>query len=192
MVRVLLLVMVLLASVVGITGGFLVGSVAGADESPQRMDPRPLGATDGSLTHAVSVFDDTQPGVVKLDPDLLAAVRAAATEASSHGIVLWMNSGWRSPAYQDELLSEAAARYGSEEEASRWVATAQTSAHVTGDAIDIGDLDATEWLSSHGAAYGLCQIYENEPWHYELRTEAVAQGCPSMFRDPTADPRMQP
>ena len=46
-------------------------------------------------------------------------------------------------------------------------------------------------LSEHGRAYGLCQIYGNEPWHYELRPEAIAHGCPAMYADPTHDPRMQ-
>jgi D-alanyl-D-alanine carboxypeptidase len=46
------------------------------------------------------------------------------------------------------------------------------------------------WLSEHGAAYGLCQIYRNEPWHFELRPEAIESGCPRMFPDPTHDPRM--
>ena len=50
---------------------------------------------------------------------------------------------------------------------------------------------ADAWLSEHGAAYGLCQIYGNEPWHYELRPEAVDHGCPPMYADPTHDPRMQ-
>jgi hypothetical protein len=71
------------------------------------------------------------------------------------------------------------------------VATPATSSHVSGDAIDIGPAEATAWLSAHGAAYGLCQIYENEPWHYELRPGAAAQGCPPMYADPTRDPRMQ-
>jgi LAS superfamily LD-carboxypeptidase LdcB len=102
-----------------------------------------------------------------------------------------VNSGWRSEAYQNQLLREAVDKYGSEEEAARWVATATTSPHVSGDAVDIGDTDATEWLSGHGAEYGLCQIYENEPWHYELRSEAIAHGCPRMYADPTEDPRMQ-
>ena len=31
---------------------------------------------------------------------------------------------------------------------------------------------------STAPAYGLCQIYGNEPWHFELRPEAVEQGCP--------------
>jgi hypothetical protein len=71
------------------------------------------------------------------------------------------------------------------------VASPNRSAHVSGDAVDIGHLDATAWLSEHGAAYGLCQIYGNEPWHYELRPEAAAHGCPPVYADPTHDPRMQ-
>jgi len=47
------------------------------------------------------------------------------------------------------------------------------------------------WLSEDGADYGLCQVYGNEPWHYELRPEAVDDGCPPMYADPTQDPRMQ-
>ena len=39
--------------------------------------------------------------------------------------------------------------------------------------------------------YGLCRIYGNEPWHYELRPDAVDHGCPPMYADPTHDPRMQ-
>jgi hypothetical protein len=71
------------------------------------------------------------------------------------------------------------------------VATGTTSAHVSGDAVDIRPADATQWLSAHGAAYGLCQIYSNEPWHYELRPDAITHGCPRMYADPTQDPRMQ-
>ena len=62
---------------------------------------------------------------------------------------------------------------------------------MSGDAVDIGPLDATAWLSENGAEYGLCQIYSNEPWHYELRPEAIDHGCPPMYADPTHDPRMQ-
>jgi D-alanyl-D-alanine carboxypeptidase len=62
---------------------------------------------------------------------------------------------------------------------------------VTGDAVDIGPADARAWLAADGAAYGLCQIYRNEPWHYELRRVAIEHGCPAMYADPTQDPRMQ-
>ena len=150
-----------------------------------------LGEADGAVPDGATVFDDEIPGVANLDPALLGALRQAATDAAGDGVEFFVNSGWRSPEYQEQLLQEAVSEYGSEEEAARWVATAETSPHVSGDAVDIGPSDATEWLSEHGAAYGLCQIYGNEPWHYELRPEAIDQRCPSMYADPTQDPRMQ-
>ena len=139
----------------------------------------------------MTVFDDDVPAVANLDPDLLGALRRAATHAAADGVQLSVTSGWRSPEYQERLLHEAVAKYGSEEEAARWVATPHTSAHVSGDAVDIGRSDATAWLSEHGAAYGLCQIYSNERWHYELRPKAIDRGCPPTYADPTHDPRMQ-
>lgn len=129
--------------------------------------------------------------MAKLDPALLVALRRAAAAASGDGVTVYVDSGWRSAAYQEELLREAVAEYGSREEAARWVATPDTSAHVSGDAVDIGPTGAMAWLSKHGGRYGLCQTYRNEPWHYELRPKAVAQGCPPMYADPTKDPRTQ-
>ena len=146
---------------------------------------------DGVVPAGVTVFDDRFPGVARLDPELLRALREAATDAADDGIELSVTSGWRTPAYQDQLLREAISEYGSESEAARWVATADTSPHVSGDAIDIGPYGATTWLFAHGAAYGLCQIYGNEPWHYELRPQAIDRGCPPPYADPTHDPRMQ-
>ena len=150
-----------------------------------------LTQADGVLPDGITVFDDEYAGVANLNPDLLAALQAAATAAADDGVQIHVNSGWRSRAYQNELLSEAVAEYGSLKEAARWVATADTSPHVTGNAADIGHSNADAWLSAHGAAYGLCQIYRNEPWHYELRPRAVAHGCPPMYANPTQDPRMQ-
>lgn len=138
----------------------------------------------------LSVFDEEAPAVTRLNPELLDALRRAATDASDEGVQFDVNSGWRSPEYQSFLLSAAVDDYGSEQEAARWVATAQTSAHVSGDAVDIGPLTSTDWLAQHGAQFGLCQIYGNESWHYELRPDAVATGCPPAYSDPTEDPRM--
>jgi hypothetical protein len=150
-----------------------------------------LGEADGAVPNGTTVFDNEVPGVARLDPALLGALRQAATAAADDGIEFSVNSGWRSPEYEEHLFDEAVAKYGSEQKAARWVATPNTSAHVSGDAVDIGPSDAAAWLSAHGAAYGLCQIYGNEPWHYELRPEAVDHGCPAMYADPTHDPRMQ-
>ena len=149
-----------------------------------------LGEADGAVPDGTTVFDDEIPGVANLDPALLSALRQAATDAADDGVEFCVDSGWRSPEYQEQLLHEAVSKYGSEKEAARWAATPNTSAHVSGDAVDIGPF-ATAWLAEHGAEYGLCQIYSNEPWHYELRPEAIDHGCPPMYADPTHDPRMQ-
>jgi zinc D-Ala-D-Ala carboxypeptidase len=131
-----------------------------------------------------------RPAIANLDPALLGALRHAEADAASDGVEFSINSGWRSSDRQESLLQQAVSEYGSEAEAARWVATPETSPHVSGDAVDMGS-DATAWLSEHGAAYGLCQIYGNEPWHYELRPEAIDHGCPPTYPDPTYDPRMQ-
>jgi LAS superfamily LD-carboxypeptidase LdcB len=160
-------------------------------DAPRNEHRGALGEADSAVPDGTTVFDDGIAGVANLDSELLGALRQAATDAADDGVELYVDSGWRSPDYQDRLFREAVSEYGSEEEAARWVATAETSAHVSGDAVDIGPSDATAWLSEHGAEYGLCQIYGNEPWHYELRPEAIDHGCPPMYADPTHDPRMQ-
>ncbi|WP_169512924.1 M15 family metallopeptidase [Actinopolymorpha alba] len=166
-------------------------STASPIDTPHGDHHGALGEADGAVPDGVTVFDDEIPAVANLDPDLLGALRQAATGAADDDVKFYVNSGWRSPEYQNQLLREAVSKYGSEEEAARWVATADTSPHVSGVAVDIGPSDATAWLSGHGAEYGLCQIYRNEPWHYELRPQAIDRGCPPLYADPTHDPRMQ-
>ena len=167
--------------------------LAAGDEAGGARTPRERRGglePDGAMPAGATVLDDELPGVANLDPSLRAALRRAAADAADDGVELFVNSGWRSPEYQERLLREAVSKYGSEREAGRWVATPGTSAHVSGEAVDLG-FAATAWLSEHGAEYGLCQIYRNELWHYELRPEAVDRGCPAMYADPTHDPRMQ-
>jgi zinc D-Ala-D-Ala carboxypeptidase len=175
------------------SGGAPVSPAGAASSIPVRRTEHDgvLGQADGALPDGTTVFDDEIPGIANLDPALIGALRRAATEAADDGVEFFVNSGWRSPEYQEQLLRAAVSKYGSEEKAARWVGTPTTSAHVSGDAVDVGPFDATAWLSRHGATYGLCQIYRNEPWHYELRPEATDHGCPRMYADPTHDPRMQ-
>ncbi|MFG1813472.1 M15 family metallopeptidase [Kribbella sp. NPDC049174] len=150
-----------------------------------------LGEVHGVVPDGVTVFDSEIPAVANLDPELLGALRRAATDAADDGVELFVSSGWRSPEYQAQLLREEVSKYGSEKEAARWVATPDLSPHVSGHAIDIGHSDAVAWLSRHGGEYGLCQIYRNEPWHFERRPGAVDHGCPPRYADPTHDPRTQ-
>jgi D-alanyl-D-alanine carboxypeptidase len=127
-------------------------------------------------------FDTHRAAVGRLDPDLLDAIQEAAHDAEKDGVTLVLNSGWRSRAHQQRLFDEAVSRYGSEEEARRWVSTPDTSAHVAGDAVDIGPTDGAQWLGEHGAAYGLCQIFANEIWHFELATTPGGD-CPDLLPD---------
>jgi D-alanyl-D-alanine carboxypeptidase len=166
-----------------------IGEHRGAPGAPDgalvlRRDRRgALGEADGAVPDGVTAFEDEIPAVTNLDPDLLSALRRASSDAAGDGVEVVVNSGWRSAEFQERLFRQAVSRYGSVKEAARWVARADTSAHVSGDAVDIGPSAATTWLRKHGAEYGLCQIYRNEPWHYELRPIAMDDGCPPMYAD---------
>jgi hypothetical protein len=193
LIPIAVVLLVVVAAIVGIFAHQPASSTAIVGGVPARVAQRAIASeTDGVLPDGVTVFDDEYPGVANLDPDLLHVLRVAATDAAADGIEFTVNSGWRSPLYQNQLLREAVVQYGSEQEAARWVATADTSPHVSGNAVDVGPSDSDVWLHEHGASYGLCQIYANELWHYELRVEAIDRGCPPMYADPTDDPRMHP
>ncbi|GAA0035197.1 hypothetical protein JCM18882A_18190 [Brevibacterium metallidurans] len=176
-------------------------SAAGCSPSPMQTEDRAeatvsvtesgLDLDNGALPADARIDDGDLPGVAKLDANLRKAVEAAAADAREDGVDFTVNSGWRSAAYQKGLLDDAVATYGSRTEAARWVASPESSPHVRGKAVDIGPVDASSWLSQHGADYGLCQIYGNEMWHYELRPEAAESGCPAQYSDPTEDPRMR-
>ena len=187
-------------SVILLAGGALAAKYAVDFVTGPVAGPRADGGTGEAIGPAdgltgddrVSLDDDDDPAIANLDPALLDAMRRAAADAfAAEGIPFYVTSGWRSPEMQQQLLDQAVRDYGSAEEAARWVASPQTSQHVSGDAIDIGDFDATYWLSLNGAAYGLCQIYANERWHFELRPDAPTAGCPEQYPDPTYDPRTQ-
>lgn len=164
----------------------------GAEESALGPGIRPvLSPIDqGEVPDGTTVYDTDVPAVARLDGDLRAALTAASDRAADEDVILLVNSGWRSPELQERLLRDAVTTYGSREEAARWVATPETSAHVSGDAVDVGPFDGAYWLDLHGAEFGLCRIYVNEPWHFELRPEAMSAGCPQQYLDPTEDPRL--
>lgn len=132
----------------------------------------------------VTPFDTRYPAVARLSPDLLKALQEAGEDAKRSGITLRVTSGWRSEAHQQRLLDAAVRKYGSLEKARQFVNTPEKSAHVRGEAVDIGPTDADDWLIQHGARYGLCQTYANEMWHFELRTTPGGT-CPVQLGDAT-------
>src|SRR6186997_1203395 len=127
---------VVFAAIIGVLGDPSVSwSAPSVGGVPHGERVGALGEDDGLVPDGVSVFDDEMPAVANLDGGLLAALRRAATDAARDGVEFEVNSGWRSPRYQEQLLREAISEYGSEAEAARWVGTAKTSAHVSGDAV---------------------------------------------------------
>jgi len=62
---------------------------------------------------ALSPYDVQNPAVGNLDPNLLTAVQQAAGAAAAAGLTLTVTSGWRSPSFQQQLLDDAVATYGS-------------------------------------------------------------------------------
>ncbi|WP_433700439.1 M15 family metallopeptidase [Nocardiopsis sp. CA-288880] len=147
----------------------------------------PLDEDDGHLAEGegVSPFAEGLPLLERMDPELLEAVRAAAAEAREDGVDVVVTSGWRSERYQRFLLDAAVAVHGSEEEAARWVASAESSSHVSGDAVDIGRTDAADWMGRFGGAHGLCRTYANEMWHFELAA-GPGDACPAPRADASA------
>lgn len=132
---------------------------------------------------ALSPYDVQNPAVGNLDPALLSAVQQATDSAAAAGIIMTITSGWRSPEFQQQLLDDAVMTYGSLAAARQYVQTPERSRHVMGQAVDIGGPVADQWLQANGARFGLCRIYANEPWHFELAADA-AGNCPLLL--PTA------
>ncbi|WP_375372714.1 MULTISPECIES: M15 family metallopeptidase [unclassified Mycolicibacterium] len=137
---------------------------------------------DGSLSdgQVLTPFDVQNPAIGRLDPRLLAAIQNAANAAAADGVTMTINSGWRSADFQQSLLDQAAQTYGSLAAARQYVQTPTASRHVTGEAVDVGGPQADHWLIANGARFGLCQIYANELWHFELVADP-AGNCPSLL-----------
>ncbi|WP_245681638.1 M15 family metallopeptidase [Actinomadura kijaniata] len=172
-----------------ITSALLATSLtlAACTDAPAPLDARPSPKEDGRISDArgISPFDTRHPAIRHLDADLLRGVRKAADKARRQGVEMFVTSGWRSVEYQRSLQERAVARYGSREQAERFVLSPEKSAHVRGEAVDIGPTDADDWLIRNGAEFGLCQTYANEMWHFELATRPGGE-CPPPKSDATA------
>ena len=131
---------------------------------------------DGQM---LTPFDVANPVVGWLDPPLLTAVQNAARSAASDGIDLKITSGWRTKGFQQRLFDDAVRTYGDVGTAQQYVASPDTSRHVIGRAVDIGRTDADEWLIRNGSQFGLCQIFANEIWHFELAADKDGN-CPPL------------
>ncbi|HEX3284338.1 MAG TPA: M15 family metallopeptidase [Mycobacterium sp.] len=128
----------------------------------------------------VSPFDVDNPVIGWIDPTLVTAIQNAARGAASDGIDMQITSGWRTKGFQQRLFNDAVRTYGSKDIAQQYVASPETSRHVQGKAVDVGPAEADKWLISTGSRFGLCQIYANEIWHFELAADHGGQ-CPPLL-----------
>ena len=122
-----------------------------------------------------------------LDKQLMNRFKAAQAAAKKDGQALYIASGFRSLERQKVLFAQAIRKYGSANEASKWVSPPIISHHPWGVAIDVNYPDepvGAGWLEINGSKFGLCRIFENEWWHFE---PVIAPGwkCPALVPDAT-------
>jgi zinc D-Ala-D-Ala carboxypeptidase len=130
--------------------------------------------------HTVAPSDVTNPVVGFLDPALLAAVQNAARAAAADGVDVQITSGWRTKGFQRRLFDDAVRTFGSAEIAKQYVASPDASHHVIGKAVDVGPAETDNWMIHNGPRFGLCQIYANEIWHFELAADQNGN-CPALL-----------
>jgi hypothetical protein len=129
---------------------------------------------DGRYMAAASVTVVPDPSATAMRPGLVRAIAKARAAARRAGLTLVVNSGYRSFSRQSRMYAAAVRQYGSAREARTWVLPPQESTHVRGLAADIGTPATAAWLNRHGAAFGLCRAYGDEPWHFEYRPDWIA------------------
>ena len=129
----------------------LVLCAAGALAAGPLTGQQPTVRLTDNHIQMLSPWDVANPAVGYLNPALLVAVQQAATAAAADGVTMTITSGWRSPEFQQQLLNDAIATYGSVGAARQYVQTPEQSKHVLGQAVDIGGVDADYWLIANGA-----------------------------------------
>jgi hypothetical protein len=138
-------------------------------------------APEESLGTAPIVHSEIRP--TGLDRTFEVRFLAAQAAAKLAGFNIRITSGFRSQQLQERLFNNAVKKYGSENEASKWVLPKDVSHHPWGIAIDVnypGDRKAVNWLEENGSVFGLCRVYENEWWHFEP-VIAPGEPCPPMM-----------
>lgn len=158
-----------------------VATAGPADAAELSIGQAAVDTTGGSIPdgQTASPFDDANPVVGLLDPLLRNAIQDAARAAATEGVDVRLTSGWRSKGFQRRLFDEAVVTYGSVDVASQFVASPDASMHVFGRAVDVGPVAADEWMIRNGPKFGLCQIYANEIWHFELAVDDQGN-CPPL------------
>lgn len=142
-----------------------------------------IGVTAQPAAPEITLVDTgSAAGTAGLDPLLATAYTLAENEAHAVGVPLSITSGHRTWDEQNYLWQNGIATYGSPDAARRWVLPPEESTHVSGRAVDVGPQAGAAWLEANGYRWGLCRMFENEWWHFELAT-TPGGACPPMRPD---------
>lgn len=136
-----------------------------------------------------------------VDSRIYPALQEMLAAAEDDGVLIGINSSWRSDGEQQDIMDEEVADYmakGSSEAearklAAQWVALPGTSEHQLGLAVDLStpnsriqDADGVwTWLIDNSYRYGFIRRYppeksditgiSNEPWHYRYVGKEAAR-----------------
>jgi hypothetical protein len=105
-------------------------------------------------------------------PDVALAFDRMAAKARRDGVLLVINSGYRSDAEQAELY----ARHPD----PKWVAPPGKSLHRLGTELDLGPPSAYGWLGANAHRFHFVRRYSWEPWHYGFVLNA--RSTPDRYR----------
>ncbi len=144
-------------------GGANEGASADVEASAVAEAAAPAGGgSTGSMPATASGGGYSGPLVYRtgegMRPDVAAAFDRMARAASYAGIVLVVNSGFRSDAEQAALFAA--------HPDPTWVAPPGHSLHRCATELDLGPESAYGWLAANAARFGLVQRYSWEAWHY--------------------------
>lgn len=128
--------------------------------------------------------------VLKAAHSALLRLLAAAKD---DGIILEVESGYRSPAYQKKIFSRMLSEGRYFDDIIRYVAPPGYSQHALGTAVDFypsnwrfSDLPDYVWLREHAAEYGFTETYPQhnslsypwEAWHWSYTREQDKNNSP--------------
>lgn len=132
--------------------------------------PTPLSESDGSIV--TTPYQDKNGNNVRLNPAAAQGLSRIYDLARAKGIDVRINSSYRSVEEQTRLWREALSKYGSAEEARRWVAPPGRSRHNSGGAIDMnlmrnGQKIAQSEFDALIREAGMYRPMAWEGWHVE-------------------------
>jgi hypothetical protein len=161
-------------------------TAAPVETPPSESKPKKTPSPEATKSTEEKKPQYSEESIAALAPVLRGRLRKAMADAKAQGVPMRINSGRRSAAKQQRLFDQAIKKYGSYKAAIRWVLPPDKSEHVHGRAVDIAPQSAMAWLERAGWKYGICRVYDNEPWHFEA-LRAPGRKCPPLQTSSAAE-----